>query len=262
VFFSISSVQIAIVLSLLLGGSTAVGLAAGRRLRGRIHESRESVGVVQGTLLGFLGLLLAFGMTMAVGRYDIRRALVVEESNAIGTTYLRAQMLEEPMRTESLDLLRTYTDRAIELVDQVPDSRPFVEDLATMGELQRQLWAAAGEAVAKDPTGTAPRLYVEALNPMIDANGERVASVRNRVPTTVMVLQVVGSAVALGVLAFYLALLGRGGSTSIVATIVVALILFISFDLDRPHRGLIQVPDTPLVATRATMDPPPAAGGP
>jgi len=262
VFFTLASWQVALLLVLIVGGATALGLAAGRRLHGRVHESRESVGVVQGTLLGFLGLLLAFGMTMAVGRYDNRRALVVQESNDIGTTYLRAQLLAEPMRTESLDLLRTYTDLAIVLVDQVPDSRTFDEALASMGEVQQQLWAAGGEAVAEDPVGTAPRLYVEALNPMIDSNGERTASVRNRVPTTVMVLEVAGSAIALGVLAFYLALLGRGGYTAIVAAAVVVLILFISYDLDRPHRGLIKVPDGPLVATRAMMELPPAADGP
>jgi hypothetical protein len=64
------------------------------------------------------------------------------------------------------------------------------------------------------------------------------------------------------VLALYVALLGRGLLTSLVAATVVILILFISLDLDRPHRGLITVPDRPLVAARDSMDQPPAAGGP
>ena len=69
-------------------------------------------------------------------------------------------------------------------------------------------------------------------------------------------------AVALGALALYLALLSRGLLTSLVATMVVLLILFISFDLDRPHRGLITVPDAPLAEVRASMELPPAASGP
>jgi hypothetical protein len=128
--------------------------------------------------------------------------------------------------------------------------------------LQRELWSLAGTAVSADPVDSAPRLYVETLNEMIDAHSDRVASLRNRVPLTVLALQVFGSAIALGALALYLALLGRGLLTSLVATVVVLLILFVSFDLDRPNRGLITVPDQPLVEARASMDPPPAFPGP
>ena len=77
-----------------------------------------------------------------------------------------------------------------------------------------------------------------------------------------LALQLCGSAIALGALALYLALLGRGLLTSLVATVVVLLILFVSFDLDRPNRGLITVPDRPLVEARASMNPAPAFPGP
>ncbi len=81
-------------------------------------------------------------------------------------------------------------------------------------------------------------------------------------PSSVSLLQVFGAAVAVGTLALYLALLGRGLLTALIAGGVVVLILFISFDLDRPARGLITVPNAPLVAVRASMDEPPAASGP
>ena len=213
-------------------------------------------------MLGLIGLVLAFGLTMAVGRYDNRRAIVVQEANDIGTTFLRAQLVAEPSRTMSLELLRPYADLAVDLADRVPDSDRFDDDLRRIDALQRVLWSDAGDAVRADPTGTAPRLYVESLNAMIDSHTDRVASLRNRVPSTVVVLQVLGSTIAVGVLALYLALLGRGLLTSLVAATVVVLILFISIDLDRPHRGLITVPDRPLVAARDSMDQPPAAVGP
>jgi len=261
-FFKMSTVILMVVLILIVGGAVATGALTGRRLRARPEANRESVGVVQGTLLGLVGLLLAFGLTMAVGRYDVRRSLVVEESNDIGTTFLRGQMLAEPSRTLSLGLLHQYVDAAIDLADQVPDTDRFDEDVTRISELQRQLWAAAGDAVVADPTGTAPRLYVESLNAMIDTHTNRVTSLRNRVPNTVMVLQVVGSAIAVGVLALYLALLGRGLITSLAAATVVVLIVFISFDLDRPQRGFITVPSAPLIDQRASMQLPPAADGP
>ena len=261
-FFRMSTVTLAVVLVAIVGGAAAVGTLIGRRIRARSDASHESVGVVQATLLGLVGLLLAFGLTMAVGRYDSRRAVVVQEANDIGTTFLRAQMLAEPTRTNSLTLLTHYADLAVDLADQVPDSDRFDEDVTQMGDLQRSLWRAAGDAVRADPDGTAPRLYVETLNAMIDSHTDRVTSLRNRVPGTVLILQVAGSAIAIGVLSLYLALLGRGLITSLVAITVVILILFISFDLDRPHRGLITVPDGALVAAREAMSQPPAATGP
>ena len=258
-FFGMSTAALVVALVLLVGGAAAVGTIAGRRLRGRPDTVHQPVGVVQGALLGLVGLVLAFGLTMAVGRYDNRRAIVVPEPNDIGTTYLRAQLLAEPSRSASLELLKQYADAAVDLADQVPDTRRFDEDVSHIGDIQQALWGEAGDAVRADPTGTAPRLYVESLNAMIDSHTDRVTSVRNRVPSTVVILQVLGGAIAIGVLSLYLALLGRGLATSLVAAGVVILILFISLDLDRPHRGLITVPDQPLVTTRAAMDEPPAA---
>jgi hypothetical protein len=261
-FFRLSTLAVLLLLVLVVGGAAVLGTIVGRRLRERPDPVHQPVGAVQAALLGLVGLVLAFGLTMAVGRYDNRRAIVVQEANAIGTTYLRAQLLAEPSRTTSLELLRRYADLAVDMADQVPDSDRFDQDLRRMDELQRQLWSGAGDAVRADPTGTGPRLYVESLNVMIDSHTDRVTSLRNRVPSTVVLLQIVGSAVAVGVLALYVALLGRGLATSLVAAAVVILILFISVDLDRPHRGLITVPDAPLVDSRAAMEEPPASAAP
>lgn len=261
-FFQMSTLTLAVVLLLIVGVTAAAGAAIGRHLRSRPGVNSDTIGVIQGTLLGLVGLLLAFGLTMAVGRYESRRALVVAEANDIGTTYLRAQLLAEPERTTSLELLRSYGDATIDLAEQVPDSEPFDAAAERIEDLQRDLWSAAGDAVAADPVGTAPRLYIETLNDTIDAHTDRVTSLRNRVPTPVILLQLAGSALALGVLSLYLALLGRGLIMSLVAGGVVVLIMFVSFDLDRPQRGFITVPATPLVAVRASMDEPPAADGP
>lgn len=257
-FFHDSSIVVVALLILIVGGTAAATSLAGARLRDRAESHHTSVGVVQGTLLGLIGLLLAFGLTMAVGRYESRRALLVQEANDIGTTYLRAQLLPEPMRTNALDLLREYGDAAIDLADEVPDDEVFQERAATMESLQNDLWNEAAMAVAVDPTGTAPRLFVETLNAMIDTHTDRVASLRNRVPSTVVMLQVAGSAIALGVLGLYLSLLGRGVATALIAASVVILTLFISFDLDRPHRGMITVPFGPLEDVGRLMDAPPA----
>jgi hypothetical protein len=205
-------------------------------------------------------LILAFGLSLAVGRYEARRAAVVAEANAIGTTYLRAQLIAEPGRSESLDLLRRYTDLSLRLSSEVPNSASMMRTTAQQSILQRRLWRLAGQAIGAAPTASAPRLYVDTLNDMIDQETVRVAALNNRVPGAVLGLEVIGAAVVVGLLALYLAVLGRGLLAAIVAAGLVTLLLLVTFDLDRPTRGLIKVPDTPLESLRASMLLPPAAG--
>ncbi|MFM2076454.1 MAG: hypothetical protein RJA49_344 [Actinomycetota bacterium] len=261
-FFSLTSVAVTLLLVLLLGGSAAFGIAVGRRRRTQPDAEPRPVGVVQGALLGLVGLLLAFGLSMAVGRYETRRALVVQEANDIGTTYLRAQLLAEPERSDSLALLRHYSDSAIAMAESVPDTPRYRVAVADIERIQNDLWTQAGKAVAADSLGTAPRLYIETLNDTIDTHTERTASLSNRVPTPVMVLQILGSMLALGALSMYVTMLGRGVTTSLVTMSILLIILFVSIDLDRPHRGFITVPSTALHDVRDSMDGPPAAAAP
>jgi hypothetical protein len=231
-------------------------------MRQRSEGLRDSLAVLQAALLGVVGLILAFGLALAVGRYESRRAAVVGEANAIGTTYLRAQTLAEPVRTDSLELLARYTDISIRLSRSVPETPMQRQAIADGQQLQRQLWALAGRALDAAPTASAPRLYVESLNQMIDMQTVRVSALNNRIPDAVLELEVAGAAVALGLLAFYLAILGRGVLTVLLAAALITLLLLVTFDLDRPTRGLIRIPDTPLTDVRASMALPPAANGP
>ena len=261
-FFRLSSLELGLIVFAVVLGTTLLGIVLGRRLRAHADALREPFGVLQAALLGLVGLILAFGLTMAVGRYDARRTAVVEESNAIGTTYLRAQTLREPMRSRSLEQIERYTDTTIRLANSVPKSAQARAAIADGQRLQRSLWRLAGEALAGSPTDSAPRLYVETLNEMIDMQTVHVAALNNRVPGAVLAIEVVGAAVALGLLALYLAILARGVITVVLAAAFVSVLLLVTFDLDRPVRGLIRVPDAPLVDVRASMVLPPAARAP
>src|SRR5262245_34435491 len=123
----------------IIGTATAAGYGAGRYLRHQHAVLREPFGVVQGALLGVVGLVLAFGLTLAVGRYEDRRSVTVSEANAIGTSYLRAQLIAEPERSRSLDLLRRYTTLAIQVSKEVPGSTGMHRTTAAEGALQRRL---------------------------------------------------------------------------------------------------------------------------
>ena len=243
-------------------GATVLGLFLGRRVRHLSADLTEPLGVLQAALLGVVGLILAFGLSLAVSRYENRRASVVEEANAIGTTYLRAQTLPEPIRTRSLNLLVQYTRSAVQVADTVPGSSEEATAAGREEELHRKLWALAGRALDSEPVASAPRLYIETLNEMIDEQGVRLAALNNQVPIAVLVLEVLGAALALGLLAAYLAILGRGMVAVSLASLLVAFLLLVITDLDRPTRGMIRIPDTALRNQLDSMQQPPPAEAP
>jgi hypothetical protein len=262
VFFTLSSLELWLVVFAIVGGTSALGVLAGRYLRRSSDTYREPFGVLQGALLGVVGLILAFGLTLAVGRYENRRADVVNDANTIGTAYLRAQTIAEPQRSRSLALLRSYNDLAIRLTFEIPGSDPLRATATQQGRLQQRLWALAGEAMNARPRDSAPRLYLDSLNAMIDQQGVRLAGLNNRVPNAVLWLELLGAAIAVGLLGLYLSVLGRGLIPIIAAAVVVSLLVLVTFDLDRPTRGVIKIPATPLIAGKATMSLPPAAPAP
>ena len=262
IFFRFTSFELGLLLFAVILGATGIGVFLGRRVRHLSESLKEPFGILQGAMLGVVGLLLAFGLSLAVSRYQDRRSTIVDEANAIGTTYLRAQTLAEPARSRSLALLVRYTHSAIHLSDRVPGSGEEHEAAVREERIQRRLWALAGASLETAPTDSAPRLYVETLNDMIDAQTDRVSALSNRVPFAVLALEVLGSALALGLLAAYLAIVGRGVPAVLLASVLVAFLLLITVDLDRPTRGMIRIPDTALANQLESMDKPPAAAAP
>jgi hypothetical protein len=259
VFFALSTALLALVLLVLIVGAAGAGVLAGRSLRDQ-ENVRESFGVLQAALIAFMGLVLAFGLSLAVGRYEARRQNVVDDATAIGTTYLRAQTLPEPIRSRSLPLIVRYADAELQLSHVVPGSAAAARVVASGTALQRPLWRLATQAVQEQPVATAPRLYEESLNQMINEQTVRVAGLSNRVPAEVLLLEIIGAAIAVALLGLHVGVLGRGLIPLLLAATMVTLLLYTIVDLDRPTRGLIQVPDTPLTQLRATMNLPPAAG--
>jgi hypothetical protein len=261
-FFRVPSWLLALGILVLIAAVTLGGYVAGRYLRKHLDSVREPFGVLQAALLGVVALVLAFSLSLAVGRYEDRRAATVTEANAIGTAYLRAQLIAEPARSRSLALFPKYTDLALRISNEVPGTSGMKRTTAAEGVLQRQLWQEAGLATDAAPLATAPRLYVESLNDAFDAQAARLSALTNRVPGAVLAIEVFGAAIALGLLALHISVLGRGLVAMLAAAVLVTLLLLVTFDLDRPARGLIKVPATPLAAVRASMVPPPAAEAP
>jgi hypothetical protein len=261
-FFQLNSTVLALVIFGIVLAGTALGVFIGHRVRHLSDTLTEPFGVLQAAMLGVVGLILAFGLSLAVTRYENRRSAIVDEANAIGTTFLRAQTLNEPQRSRSLLILDRYIDSTVQLSERIPSSDEQRAAAAEEEGLQRRLWGLAGKSLDAAPQASAPRLYVETLNEMIDNESTRIAGLNNRVPTAVLLLEIIGATLALGLLGAYLSLIGRGLLPVMLAAGLVAFLLLVTCDLDRPTRGMIQVPDTPLTNQRDSMQLPPAAGPP
>ena len=152
-FFRLTTWELGLFIFAVIFGVTLLGLLLGRYLRKHRETLREPFGVLQAALLGLVGLILAFGLTLAVGRYESRRAAVVDDANAIGTTYLRAQLLAEPVRSRSLALLTQYTDASLRLSRAVPAALRSAARSPTSSVLQRRLWRLAGQELNRRAAG-------------------------------------------------------------------------------------------------------------
>ena len=260
-FFSLSDWALVLIVLAVVAGVTAAGIVLGRNLRKHSETLREPLGVAQGALLGVVALILAFGLTLAVGRYEDRRAAVVAEANAIGTTYLRAQLLAEPVRDRSLALLRDYTDLALRISSEVPGSPAMARTITAENTIQGELWGLAGQAIDAAPVASAPRLYVDSLNTTIDEQTVRLgaqqpSSGRGHRGRGDRCCSRARAARSLPVRA------RRGLVPMLLGALLITVLLLVTFDLDRPTRGLITVPSTPLQSLRASMELPPAASPP
>lgn len=239
-----------------------VAIEAGFRLGLRHRDldgedgHRSHVMGLQSALLGLLALLLGFTFAMAVSRYDLRKSLVLEESNAISKVYWRSQLAPEPYRRELAQILRDYVDMRVK-AHEVDEDPSRLGDLdARTEELEHAIWAraAALQAQSTGPVSTST-LFIQAINDMIDVNEKRRVALENHVPEAVLNLLFVVSAGAIGFIAYNCGLSGRRRyvSTVIFATLIAFVLTFIR-DLDQPQGGLVTVSQESMLRLKDRID--------
>lgn len=263
--YDLPSVVIAAVLFVTMAVVIELGYRAGTRFERQSTEPvKGHTTAIQGALLGILGLLLGFTFSLSLQRYDSRSQAVVTEANAIGTAYLRTRMLPAPVRASARASFRRYVDLRVESgfinLAHESDRQKLVDKTnATFNDL----WEQAATAAEANPNPVTTGLYVQALNDMIDAFGERDAALERHVPEVVLFL-LYGAFLLTGLIIGFTA--GLSGHRASFATYVmvglIVLLVFIIIDLDRPRRGLIQVSQQPMLSLRSSIDadtPPPHA---
>jgi hypothetical protein len=189
---------------------------------------------------------------MAATRFEARRQMVLDEANAIGTTYLRAALLPEPHRTEIRTLLRDYVQLRLEAVQP----GMTVPARARSEELQGQLWAQTVIVAEKKPTPITG-LFIQSLNEVIDLHAKRVTmGLRNRIPITIWVALYATAILAMAGLGYYAGLASTTRSlASLTLVITFSGILFLIADLDRPQEGLLRVSQQAMIDLQKSLTP-------
>jgi hypothetical protein len=244
-------------LSLLLLSLLFLGVELGYRVHKRLLR-KAAVGdtphggqdYLLSAVLGLLALLLGFTFSLALNRYETRRDLVQQEANAIGTTWLRVQLLEEPNRTALSGLMRQYVDARIawSAADRGAGGLDRTEDL------QKRLWTGMGVAVRGDSSAQLSRAAMDSMNDSFDRQADRATARAAHIPDRVLDVLLLYAFLSMVMLGYILAINGRPHRVATgLLLLLLTLALVMILDLDRPRNGAIEVSQQPLYDLKASM---------
>jgi hypothetical protein len=225
-----------------------IGYRLGRRHR---REGEGALGTLVGAGMGLLAFFLAFTFGLAASRFDNRRQLVLDEANAIGTAYLRAQLVPEPHAAEIQRLLRDYTDARLEAVQP----GKLEAAIARSEELHRRVWAEATALGQSDPHSIVAGLLIESLNEVIDLHEMRVmAALRSRIPGRIWDTLYVLTVLAMLAMGYHAGESGKRSPAVVPLALAFSAVILVVADLDRPQEGSLRVSQQALIDTRESMD--------
>ncbi len=238
----------ATVIPIAIAVAILVVLELGWRIGKAQQRDREKAaggtGTIDGAIFGLMGLLLAFTFSGAAARFDARRSLVLEESNTIGTAYLRLDLLPADRQAELREDFRQYVDSRLEVYRALPNVERAKANLVKSAQIQSRIWSHAVAATRELNSPAATSLILATLNNMIDITTTRVVATQTHPPTIIFVVLVV-MVLAAGLLAGYnmSASSSRNWTHRLVFMALMTLALYLILDLELPRFGLIRIDD-------------------
>jgi len=228
-----------------------IGAFIGQKVRPLKEEEREDFGVVQTAVLTLLGLLIGFAFSMAVSRYDQRKSYEEAEANAIGTEYIRADLLPSGDAERVRDLLIKYLDQRV-LFYMTNDEGHLTQINASTALLQTQLWSTVQNRAAAAPTPVVA-LAVSGMNDVLNSQGYTQFAWWNRIPVSAWILLAM-IAVCGNVLLGY-SMHRKSKLLTVILPLAVSLSFFLIADIDSPRRGLIRVQPQNLLSLSQSLQP-------
>jgi hypothetical protein len=231
--------------------SARVGAFFRARQPEMLEDVHEDLGVISAATLTLLGLIIGFTFSMAISRYDQRKNYEEQEANAIGTEYVRADLLPPSDAVKIRAMLKMYLGQRI-LFYQTKDEQHLREIDAYTAILQGQMWSAVEAPATADPTPVRA-LAVSGMNDVLNSQGYTQAAWWNRIPTAAWGLML-GIAICSNILVSYSR---RRPDAGIVRFMALPFILSIAFfaiaDIDTPRRGVIRVVPQNLISLSESL---------
>lgn len=236
-------------------------LEAGYRVGRRRHErtpdsSAAGTGAMEAAVFGLLGLMLAFSFAGAAERFNHRRHLIVEEANAIGTAYLRLDLLPPEEQSALRALFPGYVEARLQVYANLADVEATTHAVLNANRLQQEMWDKAVTASRSAPGNAATLLLLPALNAMFDITTDRTVAFQAHAPNLI-----VGLLLCLALLSALLAgdMMALRRSRNVFHLLLfalgISLTVYAILDLEYPRFGLIRLDwtDEVLRQLKATM---------
>lgn len=221
---------------------TWIGIRWGRKVAPDKRPENNHLGTVQGALLGLLGLFLGFAFSGAMSRFNERQGALYAEANSIETAYDRVELL--PNRDQIRPMLREYAEARLRLFNSSYDGSDR--------DLERELKAKYDAVLAACMNGVrqAPgvaNLEIQGIEAINDQFGRRISLARRHLPVEFVIVMLICSAASLGTIGYGAGLVERRSTgVTMCLALLTATALFVTFDFDRPRRGLIRLDPAPL----------------
>lgn len=220
-------------------------------------ESRGGGDVTLTSMLALLGLMLAFTYSFSLSRADLRKVAHIEEVNAIGTAFLRADLLAEPGRTELRQLLFDYAKSRYVAPGTIRTRAQLQTVVDHSLEVQSRIWPSLKLALHQTSEISAPEkaLLITATNALLDAHTRKIAVVYDRLPTAVLALLLLIAGASLAMAGYNSVMREQHTRWRLTSfAMVLAGLMYIILDYDMMARGLIQVDQQSLVLLINDMD--------
>ena len=236
-----------------------IGFRMGRRSAQKHPElTHEGIGAIDAAVFALLGLLLGFSFAGATSRLDSKREQIVNEANAIGTAYLRLDLLSASEQPEMRRLFRDYLDARLRAYEKLSDRAASEQELANADKLQQKIWSRAIAAGQADSSHDATRLLLPAINDMIDVTASRTIALHSRLPRLIFCLLILVALLSALLAGYAMAQRPkRSGLHVFVYAMAVSLTVYAVLDLDSPRSGLIRLDaaDNALFKLRDAIQP-------
>ena len=214
--------SIILLICVLFGYEISYRLGLRKFLRADVLLEKEVVDTLQPAVLGLFALLIGFTFSMALDRFSQRRDLILHESNAIGTAYLRADFLSKNDSIRVKNIFRKYVQNRIELYNAGADKTNNINLVTQADQLQSEIWSLISKSDLAERNSDLHALVVESVNEVIDLAGARTANMVGQIPKEVLLLLNLFAVASFGVLGYRQAFTG---TRALVSSIIYMLLI-------------------------------------